>query len=309
MFQTTRLSKTFVSLLLIVFVVQQLRPDTSSYLALVPGRTLPCVWNLITSAFVTPNAIELAVNVVALLILARLVEPVYGSKEFLKFLFIVNLVTCCTIFVAVYIAFAISALDKLLFTEFSGFHGLNAAMLVAVKQIMPHHELKLFGIVRAHVKYLPSLVMLPVIAVTVSLGYLKYLAFYTVGTYVAWLYLRFFQTQPETGALGDASDDFKASSFFPAILAPVIDALASVLGFITRLRHVPGNENSPVIKGLHMQAGGSSALGSDSVDANRRRERGAKALEERLGQKAAVPVAASSPVITASDMEAGEPAA
>ncbi|GFH26028.1 uncharacterized protein HaLaN_24101 [Haematococcus lacustris] len=55
--------------------------------------------------------------------------------------------------------------------------------------------------------------------------------------------------------------------------------------------------------------GGSSALGSDSVDANRRRERGAKALEERLGQKAAVPVAASSPVITASDMEAGEPAA
>jgi hypothetical protein len=72
--------------------------------------------------------------------------------------------------------------------------------------------------------------------------------------------------------LGDASDDFKFSSFFPEFLAPVIDTVAFVLGFITRLRHAPEAQaaaNSGV-KGLHA-AGGPSVLGSDTADASRRR--------------------------------------
>lgn len=76
----------------------------------------------------------------------------YGSKEFLKFLFIVDFSVCFCVFVVVYITYAVTVSGKLLYSEFCGFHGLVAAMLVAVKQVMPHHEAKLFGALKIRVK-------------------------------------------------------------------------------------------------------------------------------------------------------------
>jgi hypothetical protein len=35
------------------------------------------------------------------------------------------------------------------------------------------------------------------------------------GTYVGWIYLRYFQKNPLTGLKGDPSDDFSFASFFP----------------------------------------------------------------------------------------------
>ncbi len=57
-FQTTRLSKVLAAVLLTLFLVEFFVPDTSDYLALVPGRTLPCVWNLVTCALLTVNPVE-----------------------------------------------------------------------------------------------------------------------------------------------------------------------------------------------------------------------------------------------------------
>eukprot|EP00967_Tisochrysis_lutea_P082436 scaffold114135_cov23-Tisochrysis_lutea.AAC.1 len=53
----------------------------------------------------------------------------------------------CTVFLAVYVMYATSptARGTLLYTQFSGFHGVTAGLLVAVKQVMPHHEVKLLG--------------------------------------------------------------------------------------------------------------------------------------------------------------------
>lgn len=58
-------------------------------------------------------------------------------------------------------------------------------------------------------QYLPSAVLLPVVLGCYLMGATSYLAFYITATYVSWLYLRFFQQQPESTAYGDASDDFK----------------------------------------------------------------------------------------------------
>ncbi len=38
------------------------------------------------------------------------------------------------------------------YAQFSGFHGLLGALLVAVKQIMPDHELKLLGFLQLKTK-------------------------------------------------------------------------------------------------------------------------------------------------------------
>lgn len=65
---------------------------------------------------------------------------------------------------------------------------------------------------------------------------------------------------------GDASEAFKFSGFLPTFLAPVIDAVAAALSFVFRLKHAPAQESqSTELKG------GASMLGSDAVDANRRR--------------------------------------
>jgi hypothetical protein len=102
------------------------------------------------------------INVIALLILARLVEPVYGSKEFLKcvcapdrsgpastqghhrrpthaccvlrFIFLVNLAVCSSVFATIYVTYAITASGDLLYHQFTGFHGTIAALLV-VRQL------------------------------------------------------------------------------------------------------------------------------------------------------------------------------
>jgi hypothetical protein len=52
------------------------------------------------------------VEVVAVLFLTRLVEPVYGSKEFLKFLFIVDFSICLCTLIGVYVFFAIDSSNE-----------------------------------------------------------------------------------------------------------------------------------------------------------------------------------------------------
>lgn len=277
----TRLSKVLASLLVLVAVVDIFVPSTTAYLSLVPGRTLPCVWNLLTCNLVTDNLAVLAFNVAALILLARLVEPVYGSKEFLKFLGVVSLSCGVVVFVGAYVMFASTHEADVLYTQFFGFHGVAAGLVVAVKQVMGEQEAKLFGVVKINIKYLPVLFLLAGAGAIAALGALHQLPFLLIGFFSAYVYLRFYQVQQDTGANGDASEAFKFSGFFPAALAPALDPVATTLATIFRLKHAAPADSASAVKP------GESMLGSDAVDANRRRERGAKALEERLGQKAA----------------------
>lgn len=286
----TRLSKALSALLVIGFAVSWFVPSTVSYLSLVPGRTLPMVWNIVTSSFLITHPLVLVVDIGLLLVLARVVEPTYGSKEFLKLIFMIAISVGTVVFFAVYVTFASTMNGKLLYSEFNGFHGVLAGLLVGVKQIMPDHEIKLVGVVKLRVKYLPSILILLATAVAVALNSYLELPFVVIGTYSAWLYLRFFQQQPDSIVKGDPSDEFKFSSFFPSFLEGIIDPVASIFGTIFRLRQT----STAGAGGMQMNQA-PSMLGSDAVDANRRRERGAKALEERLGQKS-----------SGADVEAGE---
>ncbi|KAF6261762.1 eukaryotic integral membrane protein-domain-containing protein [Scenedesmus sp. NREL 46B-D3] len=277
----TRLSKVLAVVLLGLFLVTFFAPTSKEYLTLIPGRTLPCVWNLITGGLVCTNIVEVLLMMVSLLLLARVIEPVYGSTEFLKLILVVDFATSTATFCIAYIIF-LSAPDerkgRTLYSEFSGFHGILAALLVAVKQIMPDQEVILAGFLRLKAVHFPSVYVLTSTLVIAALQSWHCLAFLYLGTYFAWLYLRFFQHQPETSIMGDPSEDFRFSSFFPAALAGPIDAVAGVMGKVFRLQHNAHAE----AKALLPTAAAGALLGSNAVDANRRRERGAKALEEDL---------------------------
>ena len=49
--QFTQLSRALSALLVIGYTTQLVLPSTRQYLALVPGRFIPCIWNVITAGF------------------------------------------------------------------------------------------------------------------------------------------------------------------------------------------------------------------------------------------------------------------
>lgn len=122
-----------------------------------------------------------------------------------------------------------------------------------------------FAVLWLVLQYVPSVYVLLSTVVIVVMQQWQALAFLYLGTYSSWVYLRFFQQQPESTAKGDPSDEFKFSSFFPDFLAAPIDAVAGVLGSVTRLQHSAETEAKPLLPVA------TTALGTNSADANRRR--------------------------------------
>jgi hypothetical protein len=66
--------------------------------------------------------------------------------------------------------------------------------------------------------------------------------------------------------MGDPSEDFKFSSFFPAAVEGPVDAVAAVFGKVFRLKHDAHAEAKPLLP-----TATGALLGSNAVDANRRR--------------------------------------
>ncbi|XP_043722181.1 rhomboid-like protein 19 isoform X1 [Telopea speciosissima] len=273
----TRLCKGLVVVLVGGYAIVQILPPAVSYLALIPARTIPFGWNLITAGYIEQSVFGVVVSAVGLLFLGKVLEPIWGSGEFLKFVFVVDFLTYVCVFVTAIALYYITRQELYLYTPLSGFHGVLSGFLVGIKQIVPDQELSVFALLKIKAKWFPSLVLLMSIAISFftaeSASYLPTLVF---GTYTSWIYLRYLKRNPETNLMGDPSEEFAFSTFFPEFLRPVIDPIASVFDWMLCGRSRTSNE----AKGYTV--GGTNLPGSDPIEATRRRERGARALEERL---------------------------
>ncbi|PKA47660.1 hypothetical protein AXF42_Ash014437 [Apostasia shenzhenica] len=274
----TRLCKGLAVILIGGYALLQFFPSAVSYLALIPARTIPFAWNLLTAGYTEQTLPGVAIGVVGLLFLGRSLEPLWGSREFFKFIVVVNFLISICVFVTAISLYYITTQESYLYTPLSGFHGVLAGFLVGIKQIMPDQELGLFFLLKIRAKWIPTLLALVSIAVSFfvpeSASYLPTMLF---GIYTGWLYLRYFQKRPETGLKGDPSDEFTFSSFFPEFLRPILDPIGSIFDKIFCGRRLQTSIES---RGLAL--GGDPLPGSDPIEASRRRERGAKALEKRL---------------------------
>ncbi|KAK6933335.1 TMEM115/Pdh1/Rbl19 [Dillenia turbinata] len=236
--------------------------------------TIPFGWNLLTAGYIEQTLYGVIINPIGLLFIGKLLEPIWGSKEFLKFIFIVNVLTYLGVFVTAVALYYITTKENYLYMPVSGFHGVIAGFLVGIKQIIPHQELPL---VKLKAKWLPSLMLLlPIVASFFTPDSATYLPTLIFGTYMSWIYLRYFQRKPETKLKGDPSEEFAFSTFFPEILRPLIDPIASVFDRMLCGKSGTSNEEK------EYTLGGAPLPGSDPIEASRRRERGARALEERL---------------------------
>ncbi|KAK4578847.1 hypothetical protein RGQ29_028792 [Quercus rubra] len=270
----SRLCKGIAVVLIGGHILVHLLPSAIAYLALIPARTIPFAWNLITAGYIEQSVYGVVASTIGLLFIGKLLEPVWGSREFLKFIFVVNFLTSLCVFVTAIALYYITTQENYLYMPLSGFHGILAGFLVGIKQIIPDQELP---VVKIKAKWVPSLMLLLSIVVSFfTLESATYLPTLIFGTYLSWIYLRYWQRKPETKLKGDPSDDFAFSTFFPEFLRPVIDPIASIFHRMLCGRTEASND----AEGHTL--GGASLPGSDPIEASRRRERGARALEERL---------------------------
>lgn len=273
----TRLCKGLAVVLLCGHIAIQIIPSAVAYLALIPARTIPFAWNLVTAGYIEQSVYGVVISIVGLLFIGKLLEPLWGSKEFFKFIFVVNFLTFVCVFITAIALYYITQQESYLYMPLSGFHGVLSGFLVGVKQIIPDQELPLVSLLKIRAKWLPSLmVLMSAVLSFFTEESAKYLPTIIFGTYMSWIYLRYLQRKPETNLRGDPSDEFSFSTFFPEVLRPVIDPIASVLDRLLCGRSRTLNE----AKGDTL--GGAPLPGSDAIEASRRRERGARALEERL---------------------------
>jgi hypothetical protein len=203
-----------------------------------------------------------------LLFCGKDIEPVWGRKEFLKFIILVNSICGVLAFCFAIGLYYVTGKESFLVTPLSGFHGCLAGFLVALKQLLPNLELPMCFFWKIKAKWMPFFVVcfssIMAFIVPDSINFLPTLV---SGMYVSWLYLRYFQRNPLTGLRGDPSDDFSFPSLFPAAMRPVTDPVANLFDRMLCARSRPSEVALPV---------------SDPTKASRRRERGERVLEERL---------------------------
>uniref|UniRef100_A0A0C9S8M2 TSA: Wollemia nobilis Ref_Wollemi_Transcript_4188_1262 transcribed RNA sequence n=1 Tax=Wollemia nobilis TaxID=56998 RepID=A0A0C9S8M2_9CONI len=275
----TPLSKGLSAVLAIGYAITQLFPSAVDYLALVPGKTVPFAWNLVTAGYLEQSIFGLVLNIAGLLFSAKLLQPIWGPREFLKFIAVVNFFASIGTFMTPISLFYITGRENFLYMPLSGFHGVLAGFLVGVKQVMPDQEVAAFGAYKIRAKWLSSLlVLLSIIVSFLTTESMPYLPFVIFGTYGSWLYLRYFQRNLETHLKGHLTDDFAFSTFFPDFMRPLVDAFAAICQKIFC-------GNAPVANEVedNNAIGGTPLPVSDPIEASRRRERGARALDERLG--------------------------
>uniref|UniRef100_A0A6N2LR13 Uncharacterized protein n=1 Tax=Salix viminalis TaxID=40686 RepID=A0A6N2LR13_SALVM len=216
------------------------------------------------SGYIEQSIYGVVASTLCLLIMGKLLEQVWGPKEFLKFIFIANFLISVCVFITAISLYYITRRENYLYMPISGFQGILAGFLVGIKQIIPDQELSLL---RIKAKWFSSLMLLIAIAISFftaeSATYLPTLIF---GTYMSWIYLRYFQRKPETKLRGDPSDEFAFSSFFPEFLRPIIDPIASIFHRMLCGRFETSTED-------HGDTlGGAPLPGSDPIEATRRRK-------------------------------------
>lgn len=273
------------------------------YLTLVPSKSIYYIWTVLTSTFVEQNVLNLLINTTAVLLSGRYLERAWGSKDFgivvLIAAIIPNLLVIPTYVVWGFFLRNTTRAD----TPIAGAITLQAAFLVAFKQLVPEHTVSFYRVVKIRVKHCPAIFLLLNTVSGIVLGTDTALLLAWYGLITTWIYLRFFKYQPvlgpSTGGLrlrGDASETFAFATFFPNVLQPPIAAVCDqIYIFFCNVKIITpftdeaiasSNEQAAVrgeggLPTLMNQNRAARPMGKRE-EAERRRALALKALDERL---------------------------
>lgn len=214
-----------------MFVMVTIFPSLLFATALVPANTLMAhffIWNVVTAPFVETSFFGVVVACAVTLLVGKQLEPLWGSKEMLRFILVVTLSTSGATFFTCIFLYASSQKLSFIYDPIHGYCGLTGAYLVAVKQLLPEQQTKLLGVFKAKTKDLAGLYVVAYLMFFLLFnGHFGEFLFVSYGTFSGWFYLRFFQPR-EGGVVGDQHNEaFGFVSFFPAKLHPAVTVLTT----------------------------------------------------------------------------------
>ncbi|KAL2001474.1 hypothetical protein VTN02DRAFT_1710 [Thermoascus thermophilus] len=299
------------------------KPNTTPiipYLTLVPTRIIIYPWTLLTATFVEQNIFTVILNAATLFYGGKYLERAWGSREFGKLILVVSLASNA-VAVLVYLIWNAVGGDFLRgLTPICGGIAIQAAFLVAFKQLVPEHTVTILrGVVKMRVKHFPALFLLLNTIGGIVFGTDTAALLAWLGLLTSWTYLRFYKYQPDLsgtstsglGIKGDASETFAFATFFPDAIQPPIAFVADRIytALVTLRICTPfsaediasGNQQAlargeaglPSFLNNGRGASGMRPIGKRE-EAERRRALALKALDQRL-QAAAASRAQSQP--------------
>ncbi|KAG8179511.1 hypothetical protein JTE90_005260 [Oedothorax gibbosus] len=204
--------------------------------------------------------------------------------EMLTFFALVNTSVAFLSVMFYILVFTITSDPRYLFSvQIHGLAGYLAAVSVAVKQIMPDHILLSLPCGKIRNRNVPLIVlMLSILLWPLGVVRSTYPVMFASGLLTAWIYLRFYQHH-SNGTVGDMAEGFTFASFFPNVLQPPLIVLSNVIfGFFVYVKLC----KKPLRK-YNIASSTSVTLtipGSESNDAERRRQIALRALSERLNK-------------------------
>ena len=275
------------------------------YLALIPSHCIWYPWTLLSAAFVEQNIFTLLFQGGALFFGGKYLERAWGSRGFIYVILIASIIPNL-LAVPTYILWAaITGNPERASTPLNGGITLQAAFLVAFKQLVPEHTVSIYkGMIKMRVKHFPAVFLAVNTLSGLLLGTDTALILAWYGLITTWTYLRFYKRQPDLastnsdsgGLKGDASETFAFATFFPDIIQPPIAAFCNhVFVLLCNLKIctpfsdddiATGNEQAAArgeagLPSFNRQARGARGM-TKRDEAERRRALALKALDERL---------------------------
>lgn len=256
---------------------------TAPWLTLIPGSSLFYPWTLVTAGLVETSVIELLVTLLVVPASLRYMERLWGAIETAKFIVVNIAVSNVIAFAFNWIEFAVTRnADLFLYgMQYHGQMALQTAVLVAFTQVIPEHQVQVFGFIKARVKRLP-MAYVTVSTVLCFIGLQCPYILIQFGWLVAWVWLRFYKKNVVDvvgggPTYGDHSETFAFVHWFPPFIHTPITLLSNTAhGLATRFHLIPSAEED-------LESGGYAPVpGGARAEAERRRAMALKALDQRL---------------------------
>lgn len=185
-----------------------------------PGKLLPpnfTIWTVITYCFIEPHVWLLVCNVIVVFMYGKVVEPLWGSLEMVRFYAIVSTFVAVLTVCFYFLEYLFTTNTDLLFTNsIYGMSGYAAGLTVVLKQTMGDQVLLSNPLIKMRNKHIPivaaGLILLARVAGVVPP---PHLVLFTFGLVVSWVYLRFYQKHKD-GTKGDSAEGFSFARFVGA---------------------------------------------------------------------------------------------
>jgi len=248
-------------------------PQAVHVLAVIPGRVMPpnfWIWTFLTHSFIEIHIWHTIIDVVVVFLYSKMIEPLWGTKELIRFYFIVTIPN--------------ALFATCIYFLFYGLAAFIGAYSVIIKQIMPDTVIATTPIFKLKQDQVPLLIVLVSTILWLLHGVpIHFLIMLSFGIIISWTYLRFFQPH-QNGTKGDMSTSFSFASFFPSIIAPIIGVVANtIFELFVKIKLC-----KPFVKKYNVASPSSITItipGPEAADADRRRQKALKALNDRMKVK------------------------